>query len=70
MMEKADEGDVALFLVSAIAAQLKANGLIDVDQLEQGTRIMLSRPTSEKQKDAATMALHVIQGLKGIAPAR
>ena len=61
-----DAGDVALFLISAIAAQLKAKGLIDVDQLEQGAQIMLSRPIAQEQKAAIEMALHTIRGLKGI----
>jgi hypothetical protein len=67
-MDRADEGDVALFLVSLLIAQLKAKGLIDVDQMEQATTIMLSRPISPKQKAAAEMALHSIQGIKGIEP--
>jgi hypothetical protein len=68
--ETPDEGDVALFLISAIAAQLKAKGLIDVDQLEQGSRIMLTRPISPKQRASIEMALNTIQGLKGIPPSR
>lgn len=68
MAEIPDEGDVALFLISAIAAQLKTKGLIDVDQLEQGSRMMLQRPISPKQRASIEMALHTIHGLKGIPP--
>jgi hypothetical protein len=67
-VDEPNEGDVALFLVNLLAAQLKAKGLIDVDQMEQATTAMLSRPISSKQKAAVEMAMHSIRGLKGIPP--
>lgn len=69
-MDEPNEGDVALFLVNLLAAQLKAAGLIDVDRMEQAATMMLSRPITPKQRASAEMALHLIRGLKGIPPTR
>ena len=67
-MNEPNEGDVALFLVSLIAAQLKSKGLIDVNQMQHVSEMMLSRPISDKQKATIEMALHSISGLQGNRP--
>lgn len=63
-LNQPNEGDVALFLVTSIAAQLKEKGLLDVDLLQQNARSLLARPLSDEQKATIELAIATIDSLK------
>ena len=61
-------GGTALTLVTMLLAQLKNRDMVDLDQIEQGLKMLLDRPiTSEQLRDAGN-ALAVVQGLQGMEP--
>ena len=62
-------GGTALTLVTMLLAQLKARGMVDLDQIEEGLRMLLDRPITSEQMTDAGNALAVVQGLQGIPSA-
>lgn len=57
-------GGTALTLVTMLLAQLKTRGMVDLDQIEQGLRLLLDRPLTAEQMADAGNALAVVQGLQ------
>lgn len=62
-------GGTALTLVTMLLAQLKNRDLVDLDQIEQGLRMLLDRPITSEQLTDAGNALAVVQGLQGMGRA-
>lgn len=56
-------GGTALTLVTMMLAQLANRGAIDLDQIEQGLRMLLDRPITAEQMTDAGNALAMVQGL-------
>ena len=59
-------GGTALTLVTMLLAQLQTRGMVDLDQIEEGLRMLLDRPITPEQMADAGNALAVVQGLQGI----
>jgi hypothetical protein len=59
-------GGTALTLVTLAIAQLKARGLIDLDQIEQALSMLIERPITPEQIADAGNALAVVRGLRDI----
>jgi len=62
-------GGTALTLVTMLLAQLKNRDLVDLDQIEQGLKMLLDRPITAEQLTDAGNALAVVQGLQGMGRA-
>ena len=62
-------GGTALTLVTMLLAQLRTRDMVDLDQIEQGLRMLLDRPITAEQMADAGNALAVVQGLQGIPTA-
>ena len=59
-------GGTALTLVTMLLAQLKTRDMVDLDQIEQGLKMLLDRPITPEQMTDAGNALAVVQGLQGL----
>ena len=56
----------ALTLVTMLIAQLRTRGLVDLDQIEEGLRMLLDRPITAQQMTDVGNAIAVVRGLQDI----
>jgi hypothetical protein len=57
-------GGTALMLVTMLLAQLNNRGMVELDKIEQGLKMLLSRDLTSEQLADVGNALAVVQGLQ------